>query len=393
MIKRKIFPGPMNLLHRFLNPSVLISALSLATTMSASSQLIYVGTYTNKGVDSRGIYAVRLDTDTGRLSEPGLAAEAANPTFLALHPNGRMLYALSETNAVQGKPGGGARSFQIEPATGRLTPLDLQSTGGFAGAHLGLDPAARTLVLASYSGGQVTSFSLSPEGRIGPAVSTQLLTGPLGPSQPRQDKPHPHSVTFSPDNRFVYVCDLGLDRIFRYQLKDSALVPAGTFASAPGAGPRHSKFSPEGKFFYVINELDGTIATYACDAATGDLTVRQVISTLPDGFTGSSTCAEIRLHPNGRFVYGSNRGHDSLAVFARNQADGTLTRLEIVPSGGRHPRNFALSPDGRWLVCANRDSNNLVVFKVDPDTGRLTATGHAATVPQAVCVLFVPTGS
>ena len=380
-------------LHRILPALALTAVFIAATTMSASSQLIYLGTYTNKGVASRGIYAVRLDTDTGQLSEPVLAAEAANPTFLALHPNGKMLYSLSETDAVQGKPGGGARSFQIEQATGRLTPLDLQSTGGIACAHLGLDPAARTLVLASYNGGQVTSFPLNPEGRIGPAVSTQLITGPLGPDKSRQDKPHPHSVTFSSDNRFVYVCDLGLDRIFRYQLNASSLVPAGMFASAPGAGPRHSKFSPDGKFFYVINELAGTIATYACNAATGDLTAQQVVSTLPDGFAGSSTCAEIRLHPNGRFVYGSNRGHDSLAVFARNPTDGTLTRIEIVPSGGGHPRNFALSPDGRWLVCANRDSNNLVVFKVDPATGRLTATGNTAHVPQAVCVLFVPAGN
>jgi 6-phosphogluconolactonase len=271
--------------------------------------------------------------------------------------------------------------------------LDLQSTGGIACAHLGLNPAAQTLVLASYNGGQVTSFPLRPDGRIGPAVSTQPLTGPLGPSKPRQDKPHPHSVTFSPDNRFVYVCDLGLDKIFRYQLNASVLVPAGTFATAPGAGPRHSKFSADGKRLYVINELDCTIATYACDAVSGDLTAKQVVSTLPAGYAGSSNCAEIRLHPNGRFVYGSNRGHDSLAVFARHPVDGTLSLIEIVPSGGGHPRNFALSPDGRWLVCANRDSNNLMVFLVDPTTGRLTATGHTAPVPQAVCVLFVPADS
>jgi 6-phosphogluconolactonase len=219
-------------------------------------------------------------------------------------------------------------------------------------------------------------------------VSVQLLSGKLGPNQARQDKPHPHSVTFSPDGHFAYVCDLGLDKIFCYRLDASALVPAGEFATAPGAGPRHSKFSADGKFFYVLNELDGTIATYACDPATGALTAKQAVPTLPEGFTGNNTCAEIRLHPNGRFVYGSNRGHDSIAVFARNPADGTLKRIEIVPSGGGHPRNFALSLDGAWLVCANRDSNNLVVFKVDPVTGRLTATGHTAKVPQAVCVLF-----
>ena len=356
----------------------------------ATSLLIFLGTYTPAGGDSHGIYSIRLDPATGALSEPNLAVEAASPTFLALNPNGRVLYALSEAESVQGKPGGGATAYTIDPLAGKLRPLNAQSTGGVACAHLGLDPAAKTLVLASYGGGQVTSFPLAADGAIGPRAGTQMLTGPLGPNHARQDRPHPHSVTVSPDNRFAYVCDLGLDRIFRYRLDAGALVPAGTFATKPGAGPRHSKFSADGKYFYVINELDGTIATYACDPATGDLTVKQVVSTLPDGFSGGNTCAEIRLHPNGRFVYGSNRGHDSLAVFARNAADGTLARIEIVPSGGAHPRNFALSPDGNWLVCANRDSNNLVVFRVDPATGRLTATGHTAKVPQAVCVLFVP---
>lgn len=370
--------------------SLLPLTLIAATTMSAASQLIFIGTYTPKGGASRGIYSVRLDTITGALSEPVLAAEAASPTFLALHPDGRVLYALSETDTVQGKPGGGATAFQIDPVAGRLVPLNVQSTGGIACAHLGLDPAGKTLVLASYNGGQVTSFPLASDGSISPRASTQVLTGPLGPNKARQDKPHPHSVTFSPDNRFAYVCDLGLDKIFCYRLDPATatLTPAGDFPTAPGAGPRHSKFSADGRYFYVINELDGTIATYACNPATGALTVKQVVSTLPDGFSGNNTCAEIRLHPNGRFVYGSNRGHDSLAVFARNPADGTLARIEIVPCGGGHPRNFALSPDGNWLVCANRDSNNLVVFKVDPATGRLTATGHTAKVPQAVCVLF-----
>ena len=368
--------------------SLLPLTLIAATTMSAASQLIFVGTYTPKDGASRGIYSVRLDSATGALSEPVLAAEAANPTFLALHRDGRVLYALSETDTVNGKPGGGAKAFTIDPVAGRLAPLNVQSTGGIACAHLGLDPAAKTLVLASYGGGQVTSFPVASDGAIGPRASIQLLTGPRGPNKDRQDKPHPHSVTFSPDSRFAYVCDLGLDKIFCYRLDASTLIPVGQFATAPGAGPRHSKFSADGRYFYVINELDGTIATYACDPATGALAVQQVVSTLPDGFSGSSTCAEIRLHPNGRFVYGSNRGHDSLAVFARNPADGTLSRIEIVPSGGAHPRNFSLSPDGNWLVCANRDSNNLVVFKVDPATGRLTATGHAAKVPQAVCVLF-----
>ena len=378
--------------HRFLRTLTFTSIPTLiaATTMSAASQLIFIGTYTPKDGASRGIYAVRLDTVTGTLSEPVLAAACASPTFLALHPDGQVLYALSETDAVGGRPGGGATAYQIDPAAGRLTILNQQPTGGIGCAHVGVDPAGHTLALASYGGGQVTSFPLAADGRIDPRASMQLLKGPLGPNRDRQDQPHPHSVTFSPDSRFAYLCDLGLDKIFCYRIEHAALTPAGAFASAPGAGPRHSKFSADGRFFYVLNELNGTIATYACDAATGTLTPKQVVATLPAGFSGGNTCAEIRLHPNGRFVYGSNRGHDSLAVFARNATDGTLTPVEIVPCGGKHPRNFALSPDGAWLVCANRDSNNLAVFKVDPDSGRLTATGHTARVPMAVCVLFCP---
>jgi 6-phosphogluconolactonase len=362
--------------------------------MSAASQLIFIGTYTPKDNSSRGIYAVRLDTVTGTLSEPVAVAEAPNPTFLSLAPNGRQLYALNETDSVNGRPGGGATAYSIDAAAGTLTKLNSQPTGGISCAYISTDYTGKALVLISYHGGQVTSFPLANDGSIGPRASFLQTAGPLGPDKGRQEAPHPHSVTFSPDNRFAYVCDLGLDKIFCYRLDatTATLTPAGEFATAPGAGPRHSKFSADGKFFYVIDELGSTIVTYACDPQTGAITPKQTVSTLPAGFKGANGCAEIRLHPNGRFVYGSNRGHDSLAVFARNAADGTLTLIEIVPSGGKHPRNFALSPDGAWLVCANRDTNNLAVFKVDATTGRLTATGHTATVPQAVCVLFVPAG-
>ena len=370
----------------------LILTLTLTSTMSAASQLIFIGTYTPKDNSSRGIYAVRLDTVTGALSQPVPAAETPNPTFLALQPAGQVLYALNETDSVNGRPGGGATAYRIDATAGTLTKMNFQPTGGISCASIGTDHAGKSLALISYHGGQITSFPLAADGGIGPRASYLQTTGKLGPNTGRQDAPHPHSVTFSPDDRFAYVCDLGLDRIFCYKLDraTAALTPAGEFATAPGAGPRHSKFSADGKFLYVINELGGTIVTYACDPETGALTAKQTVSTLPAGYKGTSICAEIRLHPNGRFVYGSNRGHDSIAVFARNATDGTLTPVEIVPSGGAHPRNFALSPDGAWLVCANRDSNNLVVFKVDASTGRLTATGHTATVPQAVCVLFAP---
>ena len=354
-----------------------------------SALLIFVGTYTNKENASRGIYAVTLDTATGSFGTPELAAEVRNPTFLSLHPNGRVLYAVGENDSVNGKPGGGAAAFGYDPVTGKLSPLNAETTGGLGCCHLGADATGRALILVSYGGGDVTSFPLDATGRIGARSGKLQHTGQLGP---KQDRPHPHSVTFSPDNRFAYVCDLGLDKIFCYKLEPAAatLTASSATATVPGAGPRHAKFSADGRFFYVINELNGTVAVHAVDPATGALVPRQTISTLPAGFAGQNSCAEIRLSPDGRFVYGSNRGHDSIAVFARNPADGTLALVEIVPCGGKHPRNFSLTPDGRWLVCASRDTNNLVSFRIDPATGRLTPSGHTVTIPSPVCVLIAP---
>lgn len=358
----------------------------------ATGFLFFLGTYTPAGGASRGIYAVRLDPATGKLGDPVLAAATPNPTFLAWHPDGRTLYALGESGTINGKPGGALAAFRHEAATGALTPLVTEPTGSVYLAHVGIDATGRVAAVISYHGSQVASFPLGADGKPGTRASLITHAGPLGPNTRRQDKPHPHSVTFSPDNRYVYVCDLGLDRIFHYRLDPATarLTPAGETAAQPGAGPRHSKFSADGRFLHVINELDSTVTTFAVEPATGVLQPLQSLSTLPAGFADENICAEIRLSPDGRFVYGSNRGHDSLAVFARDAVMGTLSLIEIIPTGGKHPRNFNLSPDGRWLVCANRDSDNLTVFGVDAITGRLTAIGSSTTVPQAVCVLFAP---
>jgi 6-phosphogluconolactonase len=355
--------------------------------------LIFLGTYTPAGGESRGIYAVRLDPATGALSEPVVAAETAtNPTFLAWSPDQHTLFALGQMTTPDGKTVGALASYHFESKEGRLSSLNLRPTGGGPLAHVNVDPTGRVALAVSYHAGEVASFPIEADGRLGPCASLLKTAGSLGPNAKRQDKPHPHSLTFSPDNRFVYVCDLGLDRIFRFKFDPATtvLTPAGETATIPGAGPRHSKFSSDGRFLYVINELNCTVEIFAADAVTGALTRVHAIPTLPADFNGESICAEIRLSPDGRFVYGSNRGHDSLAVFARDAAEGTLTLVEIVPTGGRHPRNFNLSPDGRWLVCANRDSNNVTVFARDALTGRLTRTSQTLKVPQAVCVLFVP---
>lgn len=363
--------------------------------MSAAQHDFFVGTYTR--TTSRGIYAVKLDATTGALSAPSLAAETANPTFLALHPGGKFLYALDEAPApAPGAPVGGViRAYALDPATALLTALNREPTGGGSVTHLAVDATGRSLVTVSYSAGQVTSFPLLADGRLGPRRSFIQHTGPLGPNRSRQDKPHAHSVTLSPDNRFAWVADLALDRVFSYRLDaaTATLAPNDptSVATPPGAGPRHTKFSADGRFFYVLNEIDGTVTVCAYDAAPGSARPIQHISTLPAGFkvTDPDRAAEIRLHPDGRFLYASNRGHDSIAVFAINPTDGLLTNVEFAPCGGKAPRNFALSTDGTWLVCAHQDSDSLCSFAVDPDTGRLTRVAGSISVPMPVCVLFV----
>lgn len=370
---------------------VAITVLSTGALLRARDHVALLGTFTDK--DSRGIYVVRLDADTGALSAPELAAELSYPEFFALHPNKRIVYSMARVPGADGKPTGAVAAFALEPETGRLTLLNLESTGQRSLCHLALDATHRMLVAVSYGGGYVASFPVLPDGRVGPVKTLLPQTGPLGPNAARQEKPHPHSVTLSPDNRFAFVADLGVDRVFTYRLspEDGSIAPhEPAFATfAPGAGPRHTKFSVDGKFFYVLDELDCTVTSCRYDAPRGVVEPFQRVSTLPAEFAGENTTSEVRVHPNGRFVYAANRGHDSLAVFERNAGTGALTRVEIVACGGRTPRNFSLTPDGRWLLCAHMDSNTLVVFRVDAATGRLTRTGPTVAVPRVVCVQFV----
>jgi len=381
----------MTSLRRFL----LTLTLTFTSIMSASSQLIFLGTYTPKDGASRGIYAVRLDTTTGALGEPTLAAETPNPTFLAWGPGNRVLYALGEGPAPDGKTTAGVAAFAFDAAAGKISLLNSRGTGGGSTTHLAVDATGREVVTVSYGNGYVASFPIGADGRLGEVASFIPHQGPLGPNPLRQEKPHPHSATISPDNRFAFVADLGLDRVFSYRLDPAkgTLTPndPAFITVTPGSGPRHTKFSKDGRFFYILGEIDGSVTVCAYDAATGAGKPIQHTTTLPAGFkvTDPDRAAEIRVHPNGQFVYASNRGHDSIAVFALNP-DGTLRLVEITPCGGKHPRNFSLSPDGQWLVCANMESNSLTTFRVDAATGRLTAVGQPVTVPQPVCVLFAP---
>ena len=357
-------------------------AFQLPAFAMPSSHLIFLGTYTK--ADSRGIYAVRLDATTGALSEPILAAETPNPAWIAFSPDKKFLYALRETEAQ-------AVGFTVDAAHAKLTPLPAApSPAARPPSHLAVDATGRVLLAAHYADGYVEAIPLRADGTLGAPVKTMHTGKSVNPE--RQTQSHAHSVTLSPDNRFVIVCDLGLDKIFSYAL-DAAAAKLTTaaqpfVATAPGAGPRHFKFSTDGRHAYAITEMGGTIEAFTYTAATGALTPLQKISTVPADFTGLKWGAEVRMHPNGKFLYASNRTHDSLAVFAIAANTGRLTLVEIVSSGGQTPRNFALSPDGSWLVCAHQDSPNLTVFRVDPATGRLARTAHTAAVPMAVCVLF-----
>ena len=354
--------------------------------------LVFIGTSTK--TTSRGVYVLRLDDANGALGAPLLVADLTNPSFLALHPNGRVLYAIGECGTIDEKPAGHVYSYALEAATGCLTLLNQQPSRGISLTHLAADAIGRTLIAVSYSGGYIVSFPLDAGGHLGAVRSFITPQGPLGPNRTRQDQSHAHSVTLAPDHRFAFVADLGLDRVYSYRL-DAAratLTPNDPpfITIAPGAGPRHSKFSHDGTFFYVLNEIDGSVTVCAYDPARGAGIPIQHISTLPAGFkvSDSDRAAEIRIHPNDRFVYCSNRGHDSLAVFARDPATGRLTLVEITPCGGKTPRNFELSPSGNWLVCAHQDSDTISVFKVDSATGHLTPNGSTISMPQPNCVLF-----
>ena len=351
----------------------------------AKSHLLFLGTYT-RNTTSQGIYAVRLDGATGALGTPTVVATAVDPAWLALSPDGRFLYSLHPSTAQ-------AIGFAVDPTGPTLRPLPASaSTPANPPSHLAVDATGRVLLAANYRDGYVAALPIHGDGTLGPPRA--IRHEGRGPHPTRQEKPHVHSVTVSPDNRFVIVADLGLDRIYSYALEPAAaaLAPATPpfVATRPGAGPRHFKFGLDGRHAYAINELANTIAAYDYDRASGALTERKVVPTLPPDFAGTSTTAEIRVHPNGRFVYGSNRGHDSIVVFALDPATGLPgdRPIQIMPTGGKNPRNFALSPDGQWLVCGHQDTALITVFRVDSASGTLSATAHSAAVPACVCVLF-----
>ncbi len=344
---------------------------------------LYVGTYTRGA--SRGIYSASLDAATGALGEAGLAAAAPNPTFLALSPDRGLLYAVCAGPAW-------ASSFRVDAASGGLSPVQQTPPGeGPTPCHIAVDGTGRVAVAANYHLGLAAAIPLGGDGSLGPP-SVVAHCG-SGPHPTRQTSPHVHSANVSPDNRFAVVCDLGLDRIYTYRIDPGrpALEP-GTppyVASSPAAGPRHLAFGVSGRHAYAINEIDNTVVAYDYEPSQGRLAPLQAVSVLPEGFSGAATAAEVRVHPSGRFLYGSSRGPDTISVFAIDPATGLLSAVETVPCGGRGPRSFSLSPDGAWLVCAHQDSGTLCSFGVDPRSGRLGRVPGAVSVPMPVCVVFL----
>jgi 6-phosphogluconolactonase len=352
--------------------------------------LVYFGTYTRgKEAKSKGIYVSRFDVASGKLSQPQLAVETASPSFLALHPNGKSLYAVGEV-----PDGGGVKAFAIDRASGKLKTINEQSTRGTGPTHLAVDATGKALVVANYGSGSVASLPIKENGSLG-AVATFVQHQGSSVNQKRQAGPHAHCVNVSPDNSFVVSADLGIDKVMIYQLDaDKATLSPGrqSFVRvAPGSGPRHFAFHPEGKFAYVINEMTCTMTAFAWDAKRGSLKEIQTVSTLPEGVAvgaGMST-AEVFAHPNGKVLYGSNRGHDTIAVFSIG-AGGKLQLLQNAPAEVKIPRNFNLDPTGRWLLACGQNSNDVAVHRVDEATGKLTFTGQKVAVGSPVCAVFLP---
>jgi 6-phosphogluconolactonase len=375
--------------------SGLVLLLGCATVWLAAAPtdlFVYIGTYT--GPKSMGIYISRLDVTTGALSEPHLSAETPNPSFLAVRPQEDFLYAVNEVDSFDGQKTGSVSAFRVARTSGMLFSLNQRSSGGPGPAHLSVDGKGTAVLVANYGGGSVETLPIEKNGRLGAPVSFIQHTG-SSVNLDRQKEPHAHQIIVDPSNRFAYVADLGIDKvmIYRFDTAKSSLA-AATPASAPlkpGAGPRHVAIAKSGRFAYVINELNCTITVFERNGATGALTEIQTASSLPPGVAqekGFST-AEIRLAPSGAFLYGSNRGHDSISVFAVDQASGKLTFVSNTPTGGRTPRGFAIEPGGGILVAGNQNSDTVVTFKIDRASGKLTPAGASVTVGAPVDFAFV----
>src|SRR3984893_5837513 len=389
----------MRMTRRFFASLLIIVApllLSVGRTsgdnQKSTQYYAFIGTYTAK-TDSKGIYSFRFDSSTGRLTAMALAAPAQDPSFLTVASNEKYLYAVNELSEFNGEKSGAVAAYSLDPKSGKLTQLNQVPSGGADPCYVSFDQTGKYLLVANYTGGSVSTFPVSPDGRIGPASAFVQHTG-SGPNKERQEGPHAHFIASSADNRFVFVVDLGLDEVVVYHFDPASgsLIPNHPpFAKlAAGARPRHLAFHPNGKFAYVLGEVNSTVTAFAYDAQKGSFSTLQTLSTLPKDFKGRNDTAEIVVHPSGKFLYASNRGHDSIAEFTIDPARGPLTLAGDFSTQGKEPRNFALDPTGKFLLAANQESNDIVVFRIDQSTGALIRTGQVAQVPTPVDIVFVP---
>ena len=364
------------------------SALAGATVLSAADRrpLLYIGAYTSD--KNKGITVCRLDPTTGAITDMTLAAETPNPTFLELHPSGKFLYAVNEIGNYEGAKAGSIVAYSIDRASGKLTQLNRVSTKGPGPCHVTIDKSGRMAMIANYGGGSIASYRILEDGKLSEPVSFFQHEGSGPAAKGRQQGPHAHSVNTTPDNKYAIVCDLGLDEVLIYSINPAkgSMEKHKSVNLAPGAGPRHFAWHPSARYGYSVNELNSTVTAFLYDRDAGALDEIQSLSTLADDFKGNNSTAEIRVHPSGKFLYASNRGDDSIAVFTIDRNTGKLQRIDRTSTQGVMPRNFFIEPAGRWLLAANQKTDNVIVFEIDTKTGKLRTTGKGITVGAPVCL-------
>ena len=375
--------------------AVLSISFSLVTalyaTKASTDYLLFVGTYT-KGA-SKGIYTYRYNTSSGHLTSLGLAAESVNPSFLAVDPSHRFLYAVNEVQDYKGEKSGAVTAFAIDRKTGKLSRLNEVASRGEDPCYISLDKTGKYVLVANYTSGNIAVFPVHNDGTLGEASAFVQHHG-SGPNHEHQEGPHAHWIETTADNRYAVVADLGLDKllIYRFDATNGSLTPNNPPAAdlPPGSGPRHVAFSPNNKFAYSVNELKSTVTAFSFNAAQGTLEPFQTVSTLPKDFSGENDTAEIHIQPNGKFLYASNRGHESIAVFSIDQKTGRLNLVHTFSTQGKTPRNFELDPTGSHLLVANEDPGDIVVFKLDAANGRESLVTNDTKVPSPVSLRFVP---
>ena len=375
--------------------SLLVAGQTAAqTNKKAKEMLLYIGTYTSTG-KSQGIYVHKFNAETGKLTPLHTVKDVLEPSFLTIDKSRKYLYAANELLEYEGKKSGAVSAFAIDQKTGNLQFLNKQPSLGDAPCFITSSENEKFVLVANYLGGNVSSFPIEKDGKLGASVDLAQHTG-FGPNKDRQEAAHAHSITLDRNNRFAFAADLGIDKlmIYRFDDKTGKLNPneaQAFYQTKPGAGPRHFSFHGSGKFAFLINELDLTITSLAYDEKLGTLKEIQTVPTLPAGVSGAgNSCADIHVSPNGKFLYGSNRGHNSIVSYKIDEKTGRLEYIEHVSTGGKKPRNFAIEPGGKFLLAANQDSDNIVVFRIDENTGKLRSTGNVAQVPVPVCLKFIP---